>query len=79
MAAYNLPLERLNQFLPKINAVTTKDVNAFVNKYFDTPPSLIIVGKTAAFLEPLKKAFPDVRVIPQSDLDLNSADLVKGK
>ena len=79
LAAYNLPLERLNQFIPKINAVTTKDVNAFVNKYFDTPPSLIIVGKTAAFLEPLKKAFPDVRVIPQSDLDLNSADLVKGK
>jgi zinc protease len=79
LATYNLPLDRLNQFIPKINAVTTKDVTGFVNKYLATSPSLIVVGKAPAFLEPLKKDFPDVKVIPQVDLDLNRADLAKPK
>jgi hypothetical protein len=42
-------------------------------------PSLVVVGKAPAFLEPLKKHFPDVKVIPQVDLDLNRADLAKPK
>ena len=50
---------------------------AFVAKYFETAPSLIVVGKAPEFLDALKKDFPDVRVIPQADLDLNRADLVK--
>jgi zinc protease len=79
LATYNLPLDQLNQFIPKINAVTTKDVTDFVNKYLVTSPSLIVVGKAPAFLEPLKKHFPDVKVIPQVDLDLNRADLAKQK
>jgi zinc protease len=77
LATYNLPLERLNQFIPKINAVTSKDVSEFANKYFSTPPSLIIAGKAPAFLDPLKKDFPDIKVIAQKDLDLNSPELVK--
>ena len=79
LATYNLPLDRLNQFIPKINAVTTKDVTNFANKYLATLPSLIVVGKAPAFLEFLKKDFPDVKVIPQVDLDLNRADLAKQK
>jgi zinc protease len=79
MLANNLPLDTLNKFIPSINAVTSADVTAFASKYFDTPPTLIIVGKAAAFLEPLKKDFPDVRVIPTAELDLNRADLIKAK
>jgi zinc protease len=79
LAAYNLPLDRLNAFIPKINAVTTQDVTGFVTKYLSSAPSLIIVGKATAFLDPLKKDFPDTRVIAQSDLDLNRPDLVKQK
>jgi zinc protease len=77
LAAYGLPLEKLNQFIPKINAVTTDDVTAFARKYFGTP-SLIIAGKAPAFLDALKKEFSDVQVIEQKDLDLNSPALVKG-
>ena len=77
LAAYNLPLDRLNAFIPKINAVKTEDVTAFVKKYLSSTPSLIIVGKVPAFIDPLKKDFPDVKVIPQSNLDLNRPDLVK--
>jgi zinc protease len=79
LATYGLPLDRLNAFIPKINAVRTEDVTAFVTKYLSSAPSLIIVGKAPAFIDPLKKDFPDVKVIPQSDLDLNRSDLVKQK
>jgi zinc protease len=77
LAAYNLPLERLNEFIPKINAVATKEVTAFAEKYFGTP-SLVIAGKAPAFLDALKKDFPSIKVIAQKDLDLNSPELVKG-
>jgi zinc protease len=76
LAAYKLPLDQLNEFIPKINAITTREVTAFAQKYFSTP-SLIIAGRAPAFLETLKKDFPDVKLIAQKDLDLNRADLVK--
>src|SRR5438552_520821 len=79
LAAYNFPLDRLNAFIPKINAVKTEDVTAFVTKYLSSTPSLIIVGKAPVFIDPLKKDFPDVKVIPQSNLDLNRPGLVKEK
>jgi len=79
MITYDLPLDTLNKFIPSINAITSADVSAFAAKYFDSPPSLIIIGKAPAFLEPLKKDFPAVKVIPQPELDLNRADLTKPK
>jgi zinc protease len=75
-AAYGLPLDTLNQFTPKVNAVTTDDITAFAKKYFGTP-SLIITGKASAFVDALKKDFTDVQVIAQKDLDLNTPALVK--
>ena len=79
LAVFNLPLETLDKFIPSVNAVTTKDVTAFADKYLETPSSFVIVGKASAFLETLKKSFSETRVIPQSNLDLNRADLVKQK
>ena len=43
------------------------------------PSSLVVVGKASAFIEPLKEDFPDIRLIAESELDLNRADLVKPK
>jgi len=79
LAVFNLPLDTLDKFIPSINAVTAKDVTVFASKYLMSPTSLVVVGKAAAFLEPLKKNFPGTRVIPQAELDLNRADLVKQK
>jgi len=76
LVTLQLPLEKLNQFIPKVNAVTSEDVTAFAKKYFSTP-SLIVAGQASAFLDALKKDFPDVQVIAQKDLDLNSPTLVK--
>jgi len=79
LASYDLPLATLDKYIPSINAVTSADVTEFARKYLATPTSLIIVGQAKAFLEPLKKAYPDVKVIAQKDLDLNRADLTKPK
>ena len=79
LAVFNLPLETLDKFIPAINAVTTREVTAFAEKYLVPPSSLVIVGKASAFVDPLKKTFAEMRVIPQSNLDLNRADLVKPK
>lgn len=79
LATYNLPLDTIDKFIPAVNAVTTADVTAFATKYLSPPASLVIVGKAPLFMEALKKDLPDVRVIPQSDLDLNRPELVKGK
>jgi zinc protease len=79
LATYDRPLDTVNKFIPAINAVTAADVSTFATKYFETPPSLIVVGKAPEFLDALKKDFPEVKVIPQSDLDLNRPDLVKVK
>ena len=79
LAVYNLSLETLDKFIPAINAVTTTDVTAFAGKYLVPPSSLVIVGKASAFADPLKKNFSQTKVIPQSNLDLNRADLVKQK
>ena len=79
LATYDLPLETLDKYIPSINAVTSDDVTEFARKYLATPTSLVIVGKASAFLDALRKVYPDVKVIEQKDLDLNRADLVKVK
>ncbi len=77
MVTYDRPLDSVNRFIPKINAITAEDVSAFATKYFDSPPSLVIVGKASEFIDAMKKDFPDVQVIAQKELDLNRVDLVK--
>jgi zinc protease len=79
LATYDLPLDTLNKYIPSIDAVTSEAVTDFAKKDLATETSLVIVGKATAFLEPLKKDVPDVRVIEQKNLDLNQPDLTKAK
>ena len=79
LAAYRLPLDTLNKYIPSIDAITSDEVTAFAKKELATRTSLIVVGKASAFLDALKKNVSDVRVIEQKDLDLNSPDLTKSK
>jgi len=72
-----LALDTLDKYIPSINAVTSEAVTKFAQKYLATPTSLVIVGQAPAFLDTLKKAYPEVKVIEQKYLDLNRADLVK--
>ena len=79
LAMHNLPLDELDKFIPSVSTVTGSDITAFTNKYLGSPGALVIAGKAAAFLDALKKDVADSRVIPQNQLDLNSAGLVKPK
>lgn len=79
LAAYNLPLDTLDKYIPSIDAVTSEAVTDFAKKYFAQPASLVIVGKAGDFLEALKKNFPELKVIEQKNLDLNQASLTKAK
>ncbi len=77
LATYDLPLDTLDKYIPSIDAVTSEAVTAFAKKDLATRTSLIVVGKASAFLDQLKKNVPDVRVIEQTNLDLNQPDLTK--
>jgi zinc protease len=77
LATYDLPLDRLDKYIPSIDAVTSDAVTNFARKYLAQPMSLVIVGKAGAFLEPLKKNFPAMKVIEQKNLNLNQVSLTK--
>jgi zinc protease len=79
LAIHELPLDTLDRYIPSINGVTTENITDFAKKYFAAPGAVVIAGKAAAFIEPLKKDVGDVKVIAQKDLDLNRADLTKQK
>ncbi|MBA2433943.1 MAG: insulinase family protein [Verrucomicrobiota bacterium] len=79
LATYDLPLDTLDKYIPAVDAVASEGVTDFARKYLSEPTSLIIVGKAGDFLEPLKKSFPEVKVIEQKNLDLNQTDLTKRK
>jgi zinc protease len=75
----DLPLNTLDKYIPSINKVTPHDITSFAQKYIAQPSALIVVGQASAFVDSLKKDWKDVEVIPQSNLDLNRADLLKAK
>jgi zinc protease len=77
LATYDLPLDTLDKYIPAIDAVTSEGVTAFAKRYLAEPISLIIVGKAGEFTGPLKKDFPEAKVIEQKDLDLDAARLTK--
>jgi zinc protease len=79
LAAYDLPLRELNDYLPLIQRVTVSQVKAFAAMRLSAQQaSLVIVGDGRKFLPDLRKRFgAAVEVIPAGSLDLNRADLRK--
>ncbi|PWT90370.1 MAG: hypothetical protein C5B55_09865 [Blastocatellia bacterium] len=78
IALYGLGLDEINRYIGNVQAVATADVQKFATTRLDPKTSdLVIVGNAKAFLPDLQKHYPNVEVIKSSDLDLNSASLVK--
>jgi len=78
LTAEDLPLSSLNDYLPRVEKVTAREIKSFAGKNLGTgDSSIIIVGDGRQFLADLKKAFPNTEVIPVEKLDLNAASLVK--
>ena len=65
-------------FASRLDGVSP-DLAAEVARRYVTPEqaSVIVVGNAAQFLDDLRRVRPNVTVIPASELDLSSADLVE--
>ena len=78
LALYGLSLDEINRYINNVQSITTSDVQKFAGARLDAKTSnIIIVGNAKAFLPELQKKYPNVEVIPVSELDLNTALLRK--
>ncbi len=78
LALYGLNLNEINDYIKNVQTVTPAEVQSFTGAHLGAKDSsIVIVGDAKAFLEPLRKQFPEVEVIELADLDLNSATLRK--
>jgi zinc protease len=78
LALYGLDLGELNNYVAGVQAVTGADVQKFVGSRLGAAgANVVIVGDAKDFIEPLRKEFGEVEVIPAAQLDLNAATLRK--
>jgi len=76
---YGLPVEQLQTYRDRVNAVRSDDVER-VARYYLRPDrlSIVLVGNASAFLPQLRGlGFSNVEVIDMDDLDLLAADFRK--
>lgn len=80
LALYGLGLDEINRYINNVQGITTADVQKFAGTRLDAKTSnIIIVGNAKLFLPELQKKYPNVEVIPMTELDLNTALLRKKK
>ena len=78
LAVYGLKLDEINRFIENVQAITGDDLRRFAMSMLGPEStSIIIVGKSEAFVPELKKRYSNVEVIPFANLDLNSISLRK--
>lgn len=80
LALYGLSLDEINRYINNVEAVGTADVQKFAGARLDAKTSnIIVVGNAKLFLPELQKKYPNVELIPVTELDLNTALLRKKK
>jgi len=78
LVLHGLSLSEINRYIDNVLAIDTAAVQKFAQTRLDPKTSnIIIVGNAKLFLPELQKKYPNVEVIPVSDLDLNTALLRK--
>ena len=78
LALYGLSLDEINRYINNVQAIGSADVQKFAGTRLDAKTSnIIIVGNAKLFLPELQKKYPNVEVIPVTELDLNTALLRK--
>jgi len=74
--ADGVPLDTLSSYIPSIQGVDPAAVQAAAKKVLDpTGASIIVVGDAKLFVDELRKAHPNLEVIPATSLNLDSATL----
>lgn len=78
LALYGLSLDEINTYIKNVQSVQAAEIQKFAGSRLDAKGAdIIIVGRASDFLADLRKRFPNVEVIPEAELDLNSASLRK--
>lgn len=78
LALYGLSLEEINRYIGSVQAVTPAQIRQFAGSSLAAADAhIIVVGDSKEFIEPLRKQFKNVEVIPLAELDLNTAALRK--
>jgi zinc protease len=78
LALFGLSLDEINHYISGIQSVTAQQVEQFALAHLGaSDASIVIVGDAKKFVDALRKQFPNVEVIPVSELDLNSPSLRK--
>ncbi|MEZ0496722.1 M16 family metallopeptidase [Sphingomonas sp. IW22] len=69
-------VDELSRYIPAVEGVDPAAVQAAAARLFDTKgASIVVVGDAKAFVEPLRKAYPQVEVIPATALNLDAPGL----
>jgi len=76
LALYDLPMSDLADYAGRVRSVTPQQVEAAFAEHLPTDrASLVIVGDASKFIDALRAKYPNVEVIPLTELNLNSATL----
>ena len=76
LALHGQSLDEIGRYVPSVEAVTSPAVREFAARQLaGSSANVVIVGDAKQFLEPLKKRFGEVDVIPLGQLNLESAAL----
>ncbi len=71
-----VPLDELQRFTAKVEGVDPRAVQAAAAQLLDPKAaSIVVVGDAKQFIAPLRTAYPNVEVIPEAALKLDSATL----
>jgi zinc protease len=74
--ADGVPLGTLQSYIPSVQGVDPAAVQAAAKKVLDpASASIVVVGDAKTFVDELRKAYPQLEVIPASALNLDSATL----
>jgi len=80
LAIYGIPLNEIQAYTGKVEAVSAADVQAFSKAVLDpTQTSVIVVGDAKTMGDSVKTALPAALQIPIDQLDLDSPTLTKAK
>jgi zinc protease len=75
---YGVPLSELATTIERLSAVTADEVVAFARKHWHPERlAIVVAGDADKFAGSLRAKYPDLRVIPQADVDLDRPSLVK--
>ena len=77
LALYDVPLDDLSEYLPRVEAVTPAAVQAFARTAIAAEPFVVLVGDATRFSAQIAAAYPVVATIPFAQLDLNRASAMR--